>query len=278
MPQHEHDGHRERMRERYLQNGLEGFAPHEVVELLLFFGIPRRDVNTLAHKVIAHFGSLSAVLNAAPEHLMQVPGIGVHAAALLSLFVPVMRYAERERLGERAVITSYKQAKEYCKHLFSGTREEVFYVVCLDARGRVIRAVPAIEGTIDEIAIYPRTIVEVAIRHNAHGILLAHNHPSGAPEPSGADIGTTDLLAESLGAVDIKVLDHIIYAEGECVSMEQWRAVQRNAPLLTPAAAKAAEKDASRRRGSSAIREIDDEGRYAPVAGCNDENEDTSCP
>ncbi|MCL1964220.1 MAG: DNA repair protein RadC [Firmicutes bacterium] len=272
---HEHHGHRERMRDRYLQSGLQGFSPHEVLEILLFFGIPRRDVNTLAHRVLAHFGSLSAVLGASPEQLKQVPGIGVHAATLLSLFIPVMRYIEHEQLGDRPLVTSYREAKEYCRHLFSGLREEVFYIVCMDARGRVLRAVPAVYGTIDEITIYPRTIVEVAIRHNAHSVLLAHNHPSGAKEPSESDIATTALLRDSLGAVDIAVRDHIIYADGECVSMAQWQQVQRVAPLLTPAAPKAADKNHGWRRGARALREAEDEELHALCAGLeNDINGD----
>lgn len=268
MPDHDHRAHRERMRERFLHSGLDGFAYHEALELLLFFAIPQRDVNPLAHKLHQHFGSLDAIFGATPEHLMQVPGIGVHAATLLSLLRPMMRLAERERLGERPVVSSYRQEKEYCRHLFSVARGEVFYVICLDAQSRVIRAVPAIEGTIDEVTIYPRTIVEVAIRHNAHSVLFAHNHPSGAKEPSEADIATTALLRESLGMVNIAVLDHIIYANGECVSMKQWQEIQSVTPLLHPAQGRAADVGGARRRGA-AMREGD-----ADVGGCAPGDED----
>lgn len=165
MAGNEHDGHRDRMRMRFLRSGLDSFAAHEVLELLLFYAIPRRNVNPLAHNLLRHFGSLPAVLDASPEQLMQVPGIGESAATLLSLLIPVVRRADKERLGEKPVITNYREAKEYCRYLFSGSSEEVLYVICLDAQGRVLRAVRAIIGTIDEIVIYPRTIVGAAIRH-----------------------------------------------------------------------------------------------------------------
>ncbi len=260
MSEHEHEGHRERMRARFLQGGLDGFAPHEALETLLFYAIPRRNVNPLAHQLIQYFGSVEAVLSASPQRLCQVPGIGERAASLIALVAALHGYAQRERAQERAVVTNYREAKEYCGHLFSVTKGEVLYVICLDAQGRVLRAVPAIVGTIDEIPIYPRTIVTAALDHNAHGVLLAHNHPSGVKEPSDADIRTTDILREALGAVDIAVLDHVIYADGECVSMAQWQQIQRIAPLFeaqgTP---KAADTKRARKRGPSAMHEIDDD-------------------
>lgn len=251
MTEHEHGGHRERMRARYAQNGLEGFAPHEALELLLFYAIPRRNVNPLAHRLIRHFGSLAAVLEASPVELMQVEGIGETAATLLSTVLPLARYAQQERVSD-AVITTYKDAKTYCRHLFSGRSDEVLYVICLDAQGRVLQAAPAITGTIDEIVIYPRTIVEVALRHRAHGVVLAHNHPSGISDPSDADLVTTDILQSALAAVDIALLDHVIYADGECTSITQWRKLHITPaiePLATP---KAAEPKRTRKRNDEA--------------------------
>lgn len=143
-----HDGHRERMRERYVQNGLNGFAPHEVLELLLFYAIPRRNVNPLAHRLIDHFGSVSAVFEASYAQLIQVEGIGQQSAALLSMILPLGRYADRERQAERAVITNHRTAKAYCQSLFHGQTDEVLYVISLDAQGRVLHAAQAITGTI----------------------------------------------------------------------------------------------------------------------------------
>lgn len=211
------------MRARYAQGGLDGFAPHEALELLLFYAIPQRNVNPIAHRLIEQFGSLGAVLEASPARLQEVQGIGENAAALLSLVLPLARHAERERQAARAVITNFGQAKNYCHHLFDGLAEEVLFVVCLDAQGRVIRAVPALKGTIDEIAVYPRAVVSAALSHHAHAVVLAHNHPSGVPDPSEADIAVTERLREALGMVDIQLMDHIVCADGVCVSMQQWQ-------------------------------------------------------
>lgn len=258
MSEHEHEGHRERVRARFMRDGLEGFAPHEVLEFLLFFAIPRRNVNPLAHRLLNHFGSVWAVLNTPAEQLTQVPGIGAQSATLLASIAAAYRFAERDKLGERPIVNNYREAKNYCAHLFSATREEVLYVICLDAQGRVLRAVPAITGTIDEIAIYPRTIVGLAIRHNAHSVVLAHNHPSGIKDPSDADIRTTEMLREALGSVDIEVLDHIIYADGECTSMAQWQQLRRIAPAYDQQTPKAADTRRSRRRGPAPMHEQED--------------------
>jgi len=262
MPGHEHKEHRERMKARYAENGLVGFAAHEVLELLLFFAIPQKDVNPLAHRLIGQFGSLSAVLEATPERLMQVPGIGMHTATLLSMIAPIARHMEREQMGERPIVTNYREAKEYCRHLFRDKREEVLYVICMDAQGRVLRAVPAIYGTIDEVAIYPRIVVRAAIDHDAHSVMLAHNHPSGVREPSDADIRTTELLQEVLGGMDIKVLDHIIYADGECTSINQWQEIQRIAPMLNSREPQVAKDKQARQRRTATMQEPSDDGGY----------------
>ncbi len=248
MTDHDHSGHRERMRNRFLESGLDGFAPHEVLELLLFYAIPQKNVNPLAHQLLARFGSLSGVLSAPPEQLSQVKGVGPSAAALLAFMQPLARFLERERLGDKPVITNKKEAKVFCRHLFHGAPDETLYVVCLDAQGRVLRAVPAISGTIDEIPIYPRTIVGAALMQNAHSVVLAHNHPSGVREPSAADIRTTELLNKAFAAVDIPVMDHVIYADGDCITLTEWEAFQRVAPLYEQGMPKAADTKRPARR------------------------------
>lgn len=220
------------MRQRFELNGLEGFAPHEALELLLFYAIPRRDVNPLAHQLLKHFGSLDAVLRAAPAQLAQIPGIGKSAAALIALVQPLFRYAERERQGEKPVLANYQDAKAFCAHLFAGKTDEVLYVISLDAQGRVLRSTPVTHGTIDEVAIYPRKIVGDALLHNAHAVVLAHNHPSGVAEPSEADLLATQRLRDAFAGVDILLMDHIIYGDGNCTSIKQWERMQQAVPLL----------------------------------------------
>lgn len=266
MPDHDHGGHRERMRARFLEGGLSGFAPHEALEMLLYYAIPRRDTNALAHRLLKHFGSLKAVLEAPPEQLSQVPGIGEQTAVLLTLVQQIGRMADQERLGEKPVLTNLREARAYCALLFHGAMDEVLYVICLDAQGRVLRAVPAITGTIDEMAIYPRVIVGAAIRHNAHTVLLAHNHPSGVAEPSDADLATTEQLRAALGAVDIRLLDHIICAESECVSISQWEKARAFGILPQSQMGRAADTQRARRPRPSAMRD--------PEAPAEEDNDD----
>lgn len=240
------------MRERFAQNGLSGFAPHEALELLLYYAIPRRNVNPLAHNLLRHFGTLEAVLQADPVQLRQVPGIGDGAATLLAMVLPLARLAERQRTTGQPIITNYREAKAYCRTLFDGKGDEVLYVISLDAQGRVLHATAAITGTIDEIAIYPRTVISCALRHNAHAVVLAHNHPSGVCEPSDADVRTTETLKDALSSIDIALLDHVIYADGECVSMQQWQQMKRITPLYPDAGApKAADTKRRRTRAAS---------------------------
>jgi len=236
------------MRTRFMHGGIDSFAPHEALELLLFYAIPRKNTNPIAHELIKHFGSLTALLEAPPERVMRVPGIGESAAALIALILPIARMAEKERLGEKPLMTNIKAAKAYCSRLFHGVREEVLYVICLDAQGRVLRAVRALTGTIDEITIYPRVILDIALTHKAHSIVLAHNHPSGLEEPSDADLQTTDYLRTTLGAVGVPLLDHIICTDNGCVSIEQWQSNQPPRPAPIVPAQKAADKKSPRKK------------------------------
>lgn len=251
----EHEGHRERMRQRFQGSGLSGFAPHEVLEMLLFYAIPRKNVNPIAHRLLKRFGSLNAVLSASVEALQETEGISKSAAILITLIGPTMRYADRELLGARPYMRNVREAKEFCAHLFANAHEERFYVICLDAQGRVIREVMVFSGTIDEVIVYPREVIAAAIRHNAHDVVLAHNHPSGVMEPSDADIQTTELLRESLSKIDITLQDHIIFADGQCLSYSQWQKSREIRPLLETPRAKAAETRPRKPKGPSAPEE-----------------------
>jgi DNA repair protein RadC len=237
----EHDGHRERMRQRYVNGGLSGFAPHEMLELLLFFAIPRKNVNSLAHSLYDRFGSLTSTFSASMEALQEVEGISKSSALLISLIDSLSRQADLEQLGNRPYMRNLREASVYCKHLFANAAEERFYVICIDAQGRVLRAVMVFSGTIDEITIYPREVVNAAFRYNAHAVVLAHNHPSGVLEPSKADLQTTEQLSESFKTIGVLLQDHIIYADGQCLSFSQWRKTQEIRPVYEQGRAKAAD-------------------------------------
>ncbi|MBR5287464.1 MAG: DNA repair protein RadC [Clostridia bacterium] len=214
-----HAGHRERLRERFRKEGLDGFSEHEVLELLLTYAIPQRDVNPLAHALVNRFGSLSGVLDAHESELTQVPGIGRHAALFLTLMPRLFSVYQRSDLGEKPRINTIGDAKKFCNHLFTGIHDERFYIICLDQQGHVLHTQLLYEGTIDEVTIYPRQIVEMVLHHHAYGVMFVHNHPSGQPEPSQADIDSTEMIIRSLQLISVRVIDHLIFTKETVYSM-----------------------------------------------------------
>ncbi|MFZ5975028.1 MAG: RadC family protein [Bacillota bacterium] len=207
-----HEGHRKRHKERYLTEGLEGFKDHEVLELLLYYSIPRRDTNEIAHTLLKKFGSLNAVLDADPSELEATAGVGIHSAILLSLVPAIARRYDIAAIGDRPQLDSTARAGEYAMALLKGIPVERFYLICLDAQCRVTYAALLQEGTINQAAVYPRMVVETALRHRAHSLIIAHNHPGGALKPSKADIRVTRAVMDAVKPLGIDVLDHIIVA------------------------------------------------------------------
>lgn len=226
-----HAGHRERIRERARREGLAAFSEHEVLELLLTYAIPQKDVNPLAHALIARFGSVGNVLGADENELTSVKGIGANAALLLNLLPQLMCYYQLSALGDKPVVSNLAQARQYCEPLFLGVREERLYMVCLNKSGQVLHVTLLHTGTVDEVALYPRVVVQTALRHDAHAVLLAHNHPSGIIEPSTADRKATLIATRALETMGIALVDHLIFAGGEAYSMT------RRALLSDPGAA-----------------------------------------
>ncbi len=208
----EHSGHRERLRLRFRREGLSGFAPHEVLELLLTYAIPRVDTNPLAHELIRRFGSLSRVLEAAPAELEQVPGIGPHASALLTMLVPLLRVYEQEKLLAKRRLSTYADLAAYCRTLYLGAGGEQFYLLCLDARMNLLSCRLIAQGTPSQVRADPRLIVQELMRWNAVGAVLSHNHPSGSCQPSLEDIDITQEIQRVLSGVGIRLYDHVIIA------------------------------------------------------------------
>ena len=207
-----HEGHRQRLKGRFLNEGLDNFEDHQILELLLFFCIPRKDTNEIAHDLLERYGSLSAVFEADAKDLMSVQGIGNNASLLLSLIPSISRAYFKDKWGNKPKLDSSYKAGEYVISLLSGRLYEVFYVICLDAQNRVNYAALVHEGTIDQAPIYPRLIVETALRHQSNSVILAHNHPGGTLRPSEADISATKVIKDSLEPISISVHDHIIVA------------------------------------------------------------------
>lgn len=214
-----HDGHREKLRRRFLDGGLDSFADHEALELLLFYAIPRRDTNELAHRLMEHYGTLDAVLTAPLEELTQISGIGENAAALIRL---VPRLAQKARLSAAAreiVLSDAERMGEYLLERFRGEKNEVIYQLCLDRKGKLIVCRRLNEGGVDSSELNIRRLVENALLSSASMVVLAHNHPSGIALPSPEDYVTTDRVEEALRVVGVQLVDHIIVADDDYVSM-----------------------------------------------------------
>ncbi len=218
-----HEGHRERLRKRYLKEGIDAFEPHQILELILFYAIPRKDTNEIAHRLLQKFGSFSRVVDAHPKDLMQVQDIGEHAACLLSLFAAGSRVYLQDKTQKKILLNTKEDIFSYVQSLYHGRQYELFYLISLDAQNRVLHAEVITEGTIDEIAVYPRLVVEAALRQKAYSVILAHNHPGGSVMPSKMDIETTHHIIQALRTIDISLKDHIIVTNENCLSMHDMK-------------------------------------------------------
>lgn len=209
-----HDGHRKRLRSKLMTSQFDYLCQHELLELLTFYSIPRKDTNELAHQILNYYGnSFSAVFEASPGELKKIPGVGENTAALITLVKCIMRELEKEKLKELQILNTTEEIGEFVVRLFWGHRNEVFYAIYLNNNNKVISYTKITEGSVNEITVEPRKIVEEALKFpKTKQVILAHNHPSGNLAPSGADIDTTRLITRALNTLDIRVRDHIVVA------------------------------------------------------------------
>ena len=215
-----HDGHREKMRQRYLKSGLEGFADHEALELLLYYAIPRRDTNPIAHALMERYGSLSAVLTAPVEDLRKVEGVGESAAILLRLAPQLYQKARLSDAEQETVLNSVDRVGAYLLQRFIGERREVIYQLCLDRKGKLLACKRLGEGGVASADLDIRKLMENAILTSASVVILAHNHPSGVALPSGEDYAATTRVQQALATIGVELADHIIVADGDFVSLK----------------------------------------------------------
>ena len=216
-----HAGHRQRLKERFLKDGLDGFDEHQVLELLLFYAIPQRDTNEIAHELINRFGSLVKVLDATPEELAQVKYVGDNAATLFQLITAVARYYQVSCAMQEQILNTINDCGRYLVPFFYGMTKETVFLLCLDAKCKVLACEKVGEGSVNSAGVPIRKVVEMALKANATQVILAHNHPSGLAIPSGEDVQTTKRLALALDAVEIGLVDHIVVADGEWVSIRE---------------------------------------------------------
>ena len=216
-----HDGHRERKREQFRRYGDEAFADHELLELLLYYAIPRVDTNPIAHRLLEHFGSLMNVLSAPDAELEKVSGLGSSSVGLIRLVAPLYRRARISASKNEVILDTVERIGLYCLDLLAAEPREVMYDICLDAKGRRLNTYRLSEGGPGGVTANARQIMENALACNAVMVVLSHNHPSGLALPSREDIASTEMLRTALDAVGVRLAEHIVVADGDFVSLHQ---------------------------------------------------------
>lgn len=219
-----HHGHRQRVKKRFLEYGLDTLDDYQLLEILLFYAVPKKDTNEMAHLLINKFGSLCGVLRADYEELMEVKGIGENAASLIKFFQMFAQRFLREEFEnheERKSMASSDNAKEYCKTLYLGETHESVYAVALDSNLCVMKSKKLFTGSPDSVAVSARVIIEFIIKCKCNAVLLSHNHPNGSCLPSKTDTEVTKKIGKALAESNIQLVDHIIIGRDGALSMNQ---------------------------------------------------------
>lgn len=212
-------GHRMRLLERFISSGITAFHPHEILELLLTYAIPRQDTKTLAKALITRFRSIGGVINASPEELIEVKGITRRTAFLFPLLKDIMGICLRERYEKQEIISHRRDVEEYLRFYFGQRRDEYVASLFLDNANHIIKTEIVSEGTVNQCAVYPRAIVEKALGCGAASVILAHNHPGGGLNPSEADWLLTERIFQIGKLLELPLLDHIIISSNKVVSL-----------------------------------------------------------
>lgn len=202
--------HRKRLRERFQRAGVEGLHDYELLELLLTYAIPRKDVKPIAKDLINRFDSLAGVLDASHKELEEVPDVGPASATLIRLVKELCGEYLAQKMQHLDVLSSPQAVVEFARMKLAGRPHEAFMVIYLNTKNEVIDHEIIHEGTVDHAVVYPRRIFEAALRHHASGLILVHNHPSGHPEPSEEDKRFTRAIVDAARTIDIRVVDHIV--------------------------------------------------------------------
>ena len=208
-------GHRQRLKDKFQQHGMEAFSDAEVLELLLILGTPRKDCKEQARDLLKHFGTLPAVLEAAPEKLQEIQGVGPNNCFAVHFLHGVARRYLQHRLQEKQYLHSSGQVAEYLIHSMRDLKQEVFAAIFLDASHAILATREVARGTISSNTIYPRELVKLALEHNAAALVVAHNHPSGKLQPSPQDHQLTRTLYLACSFMNIRLLDHLIIGQSE---------------------------------------------------------------
>lgn len=218
-------GHRERLRQRFRSAGAGALSDYELLELVLFRALPRRDVKPLAKTLIGKFGSFAEAVHASEARLREVPGLGEAAITEIKLIAASASRIARGQLKQRTVLSSWAQVIEYCRAAMAFADKEQFRILFLDKKNQLIADEVQQVGTVDHTPVYPREVLKRALELSATAIVLVHNHPSGDPTPSQADIQMTKAIIDIAGPLGISVHDHIIVGRNGHASMKGLRLI-----------------------------------------------------
>jgi DNA repair protein RadC len=220
-PESDHKGHRERLKKKYRASGIDAFHDYEALELLLCYVVRQEDVKPPAKALLRAFGSIKGVLDADISDLEKISGIGPSSSVALKLVKDLCALYLKQQAMEKSQITCTSELLNYCKTALGGLKDEQFRVIYLNAQNRIIDDEIIQEGIVNQAVVYPRKVLENALRCKASAIILLHNHPSGHIRPSDADIRLTRTIQETAKALDILVHDHIIIGENRFFSFRE---------------------------------------------------------
>lgn len=217
------EGHRQRLRERFERAGFAGFADHEVIELILTLCIPRRDVKPLARRLLKRFGTVRALLDAPAEELREVEGVGTVTPVALRILRETANLYLQQCAEDEEALSSTDKLETFWRSRLGGLKREVFEIGYFDTAYRLVQGgIERLEeGTVNRAMVYPRKVMEAALRRGASNIVVVHNHPNGVPRPSDADIRLTQALREAAGALSIRLLDHLIITRAAVFSFRR---------------------------------------------------------
>ena len=211
----------ERPREKLIVRGADALSDAELLAILLRVGIAGKSAVDLARELLNEFGGIHALLSASPKEVAKIKGLGQAKALQFQAALHLGKRALAEQLKIKPALGSSLLVQNYVRLLFSGETSEVFMAVFMDAQNQLIASVPLFRGTLTQTSVYPREVVKAALNYNAAALILAHNHPSGIPTPSAADITLTKMLKAALALIDVRVHDHFIVVADQAVSMAE---------------------------------------------------------
>lgn len=217
-----HSGHRERLRQRFTESGINETTPdHEILEFLLFYSIPRINTNDIAHRLIDRFGSIAGVFEASQSELLKVEGIGKNSAILIKSMLPIMKKYLSCKNKAPTKFSSVTEVGDYLLNQYIGCTEEMFAITLMDGQGKFLGFKILEQGDIGSVGISTRKVIQCVLETNACCAVISHNHPSGIALPSAADLAVTETVKTALDKISVRLLDHIIIADNDYISMAQ---------------------------------------------------------